>query len=139
MDEACNVIVDASQMLSTPIYPTLGIDIDGCTDKSPVFFCVLASRWPGKALIISYCNDYAKAEAVLIKYDIRFDEFLLVKSFDEKAKFIKERGIGIFFDDQPEMLKEVPPSCQVMLVRNDGNFDFDDQKRVLFEETGKLI
>ena len=139
MDNARDEIFDALKMLATPMYPTLGIDIDGCIDESPIFFCILASRWPGKVLIISYRNDYAKAEAVLIKYDIQFDELILVKSFDEKAKVIKERGIGIFFDDQPEMLKEVSPSCQVMLVRNGGNFDFDDQRWVMSEETGKLI
>jgi len=127
------------QTLSTPLCPTIGIDINGCIDESPIFFSVLASRWPGKVLVVSYRSDYAKAEAVLNYYNIRFDELILVKSFNEKAKVIKEREIGIFFDDQPEMLKNVSPSCQVMLVRNEGNFDFDDKRWMLFAETGKLI
>lgn len=35
-------------------------------------------------------------------------ELVLVNSFDEKAEVIAEKGIGIYFDDQPEMLKDIP-------------------------------
>ena len=37
------------------------------------------------------------------------------------------------------MLKNVTPQTNVMLVRNGGNFDFDDKRWMLSEKTGKLV
>lgn len=119
--------------------PSLGIDIDGCVDEAPIFFKLLTSHWPGKVFVVSYRSDREKAVADLARYDIRYDELILVDSFDAKAKVIVEEGILVFFDDQPEMLKNVPSMRNVMLVRNEGNFDFEDKKWMFSNETGKLL
>ncbi len=79
--------------------PSLGIDIDGCVDEAPLFFTILTHSWPGKVFVITYRNDRAKAEQVLADYDIRYDELILVSSFDAKAEVILEKGILVFFDD----------------------------------------
>jgi uncharacterized HAD superfamily protein len=119
--------------------PALGIDIDGCVDEVPLFFHLITKHWPGKVYVLSFRSDREKAIADLAKFQIRYDELILVSTFGMKAEIIEERGIQLYFDDQPEMLKNVAATTGVMLVRNEGNFDFDDKKWMLSEQTGKLI
>jgi hypothetical protein len=119
--------------------PSLGIDLDGCVDEAPIFFNILTNRWPGKVYVITYRDDRDKAEQFLKEHNIRWDEVILVNSFDEKAKVIADKGILVYFDDQPEMLKDIPPGVNVMLVRNEGNYDFDTKKWLLSKNTGKII
>jgi hypothetical protein len=75
----------------------------------------------------------------LAKYRIHYHELILVSSMQAKAEVIRLNGILVFFDDQPEVLKGISPSTQVMLVRNGGNFDFDDCRWMFSGETGKLV
>ena len=74
-----------------------------------------------------------------MRYDIRYDELILVRSFDAKAEVIRENGITIYFDDQPEMLKNVSPMVNVMLVRNKGNFSFDEKLWMFSDQTAKIV
>ena len=134
-----NDVADALHSLSDIPYPSLGIDLDGCVDECPIFFQILVHRWPGKVFVISFRNDRAKAEADLARYQIQYDELILVDSFDAKSEVIVEKGILVYFDDQPEMLKNIPPERNVMLVRNGGNFDFDEKKWMFSERTGRLV
>lgn len=119
--------------------PTLGIDFDGCVDESPVFFRMMTHCWPGPVIVLTYRDDRAEAIADLARYDIRFDELILVSSFDAKAVVIVEKGISVYFDDQPEMLKNVPENLTVMLVRNGGNFCFDEKLWLMSDRTGRII
>jgi hypothetical protein len=123
---------------STP-QPSIAIDLDGCVDESPLFFQSLTHSWPGKIIVISFRSDRGKAEAYLAQFKIRYDELILVSSFEAKAEVIREKGILVFFDDQPEVLKHIPESVNVLLFRNGGNFDFDDQKWMFSDKTGKLV
>ena len=118
--------------------PTLGIDLDGCVDESS-FFQILSHVWPGDVIVVTFRSDREKAVADLEKHGIRFTDVVLVSSFEAKAEVIAERGISYYIDDQPEMLKHVGPNVGVMLFRNEGNFDFEDQRWMLSEDTGKLI
>lgn len=127
------------QFNSAEPQPSLGIDIDGCVDEAPLFFQVLTHCWPGKVFVISFRSDQAKAEAYLAQFKIRYDELILVPSFEAKAEVIREKGILVFFDDQPEVLKQIPESVNVLLFRNGGNFDFEDQKWMFSQKTGKLV
>ncbi len=119
--------------------PALGIDLDGCVDDYEVFFSTLTNTWPGKVYVVTYRDDRAKAEQVLKQHNIRWDELILVNSFEEKAKVIAEKGILVYFDDQPEMLKDIPQGVAVMLMRNEGNYDFDAKKWLFSKSTGKII
>ena len=125
-------------LLDVP-YPSIGLDLDGVIDEAPIFFSILTKNWPGNVFIITFRDNKEKAEELLKKHNISYKELILVNSFDDKAKVIKENGIGIYFDDQPEMLKQVSPMCTVMLVRNGGNFDFKDKKWMLSNQTGKIV
>ena len=119
--------------------PSLGIDLDGCVDECPLFFKVLTHCWPGKVYVLTYRKNREKAVQDLARFHIKYDELILVDSFDAKAEVIEKEGILVYFDDQPEMLKNVSEGTNVMLVRNGGNFDFDDKRWMLSEKTGKLV
>ena len=58
--------------------------------------------------MISFPSDRSKAEAYLAQFKIRYDELILVPSFEAKADVIREKGILVFMDDQPEALKQIP-------------------------------
>lgn len=121
-----------------PQFP-LGISLDGVINEAPIFFMLLASRWPGQVFVISSRHDRNGAETMLAEYGIRYDELILVDSFDAKARVIEEKGILVYFDDQPEMLTNIPPAVNVMLVRNSGNFDFEGKRWLFSEGTGRII
>lgn len=128
-----------STSAATPTTLTLGLDLDGVITEAPEFFSAWTHSWPGKVIVITYRNNRVKAITDVESRDIRYDEIILVDRFDAKAEVIHEKGVDIYVDDQPEMLKKVKTDCQVMLFRNDGNFDSDDQKWMLSNETGKLV
>jgi hypothetical protein len=119
--------------------PTLGIDLDGCVDESPPFFNTLTHSWPGEVIIVTFRSDREKAVFQLNEYGIRFTDVVLVSSFEAKAEIIVQRGISFYIDDQPEMLKNIPSNVAVMLFRNGGNFDFEDRRWMLSENTGKFV
>lgn len=140
-DELKKRIHEAAELVARVVeqpQPTLGIDLDGCVDESP-FFNILTHVWPGDVIVITFRRDRDKAIADLKKHNIRYTDVVLVSSFDAKADVIKERGISFFIDDQPEMLRNIPPDVGVMLFRNEGNFDFEDKKWMLSDQTGKLV
>jgi hypothetical protein len=126
-------------MQDSETQPILGIDLDGCVDEAPLFFRTLTSVWQGKVIVITFRDDRQKAINVLDSFGIRYDELVLVNTFDAKSEVIIEKGVNTYFDDQPEMLRNIPASVNVMLVRNEGNFDFDDRKWMLSEKTGKIV
>ena len=120
-------------------YPNLGIDIDGCIDESPIFFQFLSHCWKGKVTIITFRDDREKAVIDLARFNIRYDELILVDSFEAKAEIVARENILIYFDDQPEMIKNMPDKVNVMLVRNGGNFCFDQKLWMMSKKTGRLI
>ena len=132
--EAADLVI---RVLEVP-QPTLGIDLDGCCDESS-FFSILTHSWPSDVFVITFRRDREKAIADLKKHQIRYTDLVLVSSFDAKAEVIRKRGISFYIDDQPEMLKNVQPDVGVLLFRNEGNFDFEDRKWMLSDETGKLV
>ena len=128
---------EATDDLPSPI--NLGLDLDGLLDEATDFFQMLARIWLGNVVVISYRNDMGKAEADLDRLGIEYDDLVLVDSFDAKADVIAEKQISVYFDDQPEMLKNIPEGVHVMLYRNGGNFDFDDKLWLFSDRTAKLI
>jgi glutaredoxin-related protein len=137
-DKTRTVAEAMSNVFELP-YPSLGLDLDGTIDEAPIFFQVLSQRWPGKVFIITYRKDRAKAEADVQKYNVRYDELILVDSFANKAKILVERGISYYFDDQDEMTSGIPETVKVFKIRNGGNFDFDEKKWLYSNQTGMEI
>ena len=135
--EAAEMLIKIMDQPSFP--PALGLDLDGTIDEAPEFFRTLSKVWPGEVFVITYRNDQAKAEADVAKFGIQCDEVILVSSFDGKAEVIANRGISIYFDDQDEMLLNIPENVTVLKIRNGGNYDYEERKWLYSEETGRMI
>ena len=119
--------------------PVLGLDLDGVITDAPTFFSTWTHSWPGKVIVVTYRKDRSKAVEDLEQRGIRFDEVVLVDRFEAKAEVIKEKQITVYIDDQPEMLKHIPDGVHVMLFRNEDNYDFEDGRWILSNETGRLL
>lgn len=119
--------------------PTLGIDLDGCVDEYPDFFRTLTGCWPGSVVVITYRSDREKTIADLARFGITYTHLVLVSSFDAKPAVIEEYGVDVYFDDQPEMLRGIPSSVAVMLVRNEGNHDFEERRWLFSPRTGRMV
>ena len=132
-------ITEALIHLTESPYPNLGIDIDGCIDEATIFFQFLSHCWKGKVYIITFRDDREKAVRDLARFNIRYDELILVDTFEAKAEVVARENIMIYFDDQPEMIKNMPDTVNVMLVRNGGNFCFDDKLWMMSNRTGRII
>ncbi|MGB7325712.1 MAG: hypothetical protein WBD31_12630 [Rubripirellula sp.] len=117
----------------------LGLDLDGTITDAPEFFSAWTNSWPGQVVIITYRTDREKTISDLEEHKIRYDDLVLVDRMDGKAAVIAEYGVTMYVDDQPEMLKNVPAGVNVMLFRNEGNFDFGDERWMLSQQTGKLV
>jgi uncharacterized HAD superfamily protein len=119
--------------------PSLGIDVDGCIDESPIFFSILTNNWTGKVFVISLRSNVEELEIFLNKQKIKYDNIFLVKKLEEKAKVIIENGISFFIDDQPEVLRHIPDTVSVMLFRNGGNFHYGEKKWMMSDQTGMVM
>ena len=117
----------------------LGLDLDGLLDEANGFFRLLTRIWPGNVVVISYRNDVEKAKADLERLGIAYDELVLVNSFDAKADVIAEKHIRVCFDDQPEMLKNIPEGVHVFLYRNGSNYVFEERLWLFSDRTARLI
>jgi uncharacterized HAD superfamily protein len=118
---------------------SIGIDLDGTIDESPIFFHILTNLWPGKIYIITYRKDLFKIREVLENFKIKYDEIICVKGFEYKAVEIKRLGISIFFDDMDEVLLHIPEDVTVLKIRNGGNFDYSEKKWVYDKYTGREL
>ena len=115
--------------------PSIGIDVDGTIDQAPEFFSTLTHSWPGDIHIITMRNDEASVIKTCQEFDIKYTHIKLVNRFEEKSVYVKEHNICMFFDDMPEVLVEVGYQNNCCLIRNEGNFDFDEKKYVMSRKT----
>lgn len=90
-------------------------------------------------VVVTFRHDKAKAVKDLEVRNIRYDEVILVNRFEDKAVVIAREKIDIFIDDQPEILKHIGQEVSVLLFRNEGNYDFEDRRWMLSDQTGKLM
>lgn len=120
-------------------FSPLGLDLDGTIDEAPAFFSWLSRSWPGRVVVITYRPDRDEAARDLRELGVRWDELVLVDSFEQKADEIAERGIGVYFDDMDEMLRHVDERVAVFKVRNGGNFDFEQARWLYSRHTGRLV
>ena len=89
--------------------------------------------------VITYRDDEKKARDDAEKHGVRVDAMILVNSFEEKSRKIKELGITCFFDDMDEVLQHIAPECKVFKIRNEGNFDFESKRWLYSKSTWEQI
>lgn len=119
--------------------PAIGLDLDGCIDEAPHFFAPLSHLWPASVFVITFRRDYGKAKQYVDTFGIRYSEIILVSRFEDKAIVIKDKSIGIYFDDQDEILMHIPDDVVVMKIRNGGNFDSKSRHWLYSKVTGRQI
>lgn len=119
--------------------PALGIDLDGTIDESPDFFSIITHLWQGKIYIITYRNDLDSTQNDLLKYNIKYNEIILVNSFAEKSEHIINNNIKFYFDDMDEVIQHIPDHVKVFKVRNGGNFNYHKKKWLYSKRTGEEI
>ena len=110
----------------------IGIDIDFTITASPEsmkFFALLTNALKDKAEIHIITNrptdDKSVIETVqeLSLLNISYD---YLKTTADKANYILEKGISIYFDDTDEYFQKLPQSVTVFKIRETGNFDFTE-------------
>ncbi|MCA9016942.1 MAG: hypothetical protein KDA77_16540 [Planctomycetaceae bacterium] len=89
--------------------------------------------------MITYRRDFDRAKEYVDRFGIRYDEIILVQRFEDKATVFRDKNIGVYFDDQDEMLMHIPENVTVLKIRNGGNFDFDAKQWLYSAVTGFQI
>ena len=129
--ETSELLGDVSDTL-----PAIGFDLDGTLDIAPTLFQIIAGSWKGPVYVITYRSDERKAREDVEKLGVRVDEVICVRSFAQKAQWIKKLNIVVYFDDMDEVITHVPENCVVFKARNGGNYNFSQGKWLYDDSTG---
>jgi uncharacterized HAD superfamily protein len=118
----------------------IGIDLDDCITYSPQFFYLFTNAMKSVAEIHIITNreqspgSEANTKDELQTLGIHYNH---LKITGQKAKYIMENDIRVFFDDTDENLLELPESVTVFKIRESLNFDFEEHhKWVYSNKTG---
>ena len=109
----------------------IGIDLDDCITYSLDFFVLLTHALYDKAEIHIITNHEQTPESEqgtrqqLKELNIKYHHLVLT---GDKADYIMDKGITIYFDDTDEYFLELPESVTVFKIREPWNFDFDKHK-----------
>ena len=118
----------------------IAIDMDNTIMQCPVFFRVLTQALAGQHAIHILTNrdPTRRAETVqeLADFGIHYDHLRITA---EKAVYIIDRGIEVFFEDTDEYFLELPESVAVFKMREPGNFNFQTQRWIYGDRTGERI
>jgi hypothetical protein len=119
----------------------IAIDLDNTITEFPKFFSLFsrAIRKEGcQVHIVTNREEGTEKDVVqeLQDYGILYD---VVKITEDKAKYIHEQGIEVFFDDTDENFLDIPDTVAVFKPREPGNFDFGMKKWVYDGKTGHRI
>ena len=68
--------------------------------------------------------------------EISYSEIIITS---EKAKYIKNNCITIFFENEDESFLEISEDVVVFKIREEGNFDFAEKKWIGNNTTTKMI
>jgi hypothetical protein len=118
----------------------IGIDMDDCITYSPEFFRLFTTAMKGVAEIHIITNreqtpaSEANTKDELQTLGIHYNH---LKITGEKAKYILENDITVYFDDMDENILELPEKVTVFKIRESMNFDFEEHhKWVYSDKTG---
>ena len=121
----------------------IGIDLDNCItadDNSREFFRIICHLLhPEYEIhIITNRDETDRNETVkeLEELGIQYTKLVITA---EKAKYILNEGINIYFDDCDEYFIELPQTVAVFKVREEFNFSFSDKKWYGSKKTVKMI
>jgi hypothetical protein len=119
----------------------IGIDLDDCITYSPDFFVLLTHALYGNAEIHIITNREQTSASErstrdqLEELNIKYHHLKLT---GDKADYIIDKGITIYFDDTDEYFLNLPESVTVFKIREPWNFDFEEHKWIYKSNTGRL-
>ena len=122
----------------------IGIDVDNTimASKSSIrFFRLLSKLMYDHAEIHIITNREPDSEATIAQelqeLEIRYHYLKITKN---KAEYIRENGIDIFYEDTDEYFLELGEDVTVFKIREPGNFDFACEKKWIgSKKTVKMI
>jgi len=117
----------------------IAFDLDNTITEYPSFFSFLTKMLSASAEITILTarentkKSYEKIKKELKKLNISYHRIAITS---EKANFIIDNQIDVFFEDTDEYFLELPPEVCVFKIREPGNFDFSAQKWIYGKNTG---
>ncbi len=117
----------------------IGIDLDDCINYRPDFFRLMTNAMKDTAEIHIITNrDKSPESQQQTAYELESlgIHYTHLEITGEKAKYIMDKGISVYFDDTDEYYQNLPESVFVLKVREPGSFDFDEHKWVYSKKTG---
>jgi len=121
----------------------IGIDVDNTitASKSSIrFFRLLSMLMYDHAEIHIITNREPGSEAAIaqeLQYmEIRYHYLKITKN---KAEYIRDHNITIFYENTDEYFLELPEDVLVFKIREPGNFSFPEKKWIGSKKTVKMI
>jgi hypothetical protein len=119
----------------------IGIDLDDTITYCTSFFSLMTNAMKDmvEIHIITNREKTPESEAGIRK---ELDELGIyyhhLAVTDNKVEYILNKGITVFFDDTDEYFLALPESVTVFKTREPWNFDFENQKWLYNDKTGKI-
>ena len=121
----------------------IAIDLDNtitASEQSIEFFSVLSQLFIVEHKIVILTNREPNTEQEIAEeldyHNIDYSEIVITA---DKAQYINENRINIFFEDTDEYFLDLGSEVTVFKIREDGNFDFKAKKWVGSSKTTKMI
>ena len=120
----------------------IGIDLDDTITYCSTFFSMMTNAMKDMVEIHIITNREQTPESEvgirkeLDELGILYHRLVVT---DNKAEYILEKGITVYFDDTDEYFLNLPESVTVFKIREPWNFDFENHVWLYTNETGKYI
>ena len=121
----------------------IAIDLDHtitASEQSIEFFSIFTHLLINEHKIFIITNREPNSEQEVAEeldyLGIDYNEIIITAN---KAQFIKEQGISIFFENEDEFFLEIPESVTVFKIRESGNFDFSEKKWITSKRNSIFI
>lgn len=121
----------------------IAIDLDNTitADKNSIeFFSILTQLFIAEHRIYIITNREPGTEQEITdeldSFGIQYSDIVITS---EKAKYIEQNNITIFFENTEEYFLELPGSVAVFKVREPGNFSFPEKKWITSKRNSIFI
>lgn len=115
----------------------IGIDLDDTITYAPDFFKVLTQTMsPTVEIHIITRREPGTEKDIARELEQMGIRYHFIKITDQKADYILERGIEVYFDDTDEYFQSLPESVKVFKTREPGNFCFKSGRWFYGKKTG---
>ena len=123
----------------------IAIDLDNtitASKESIEFFRVMTHLLypdPNIHIVILTNREPGSEQQVADELDCLGIEYSQIVITSQKAEYIRENKISIYFENEDEYFLELEEEVTVFKIREDGNFDFAENKWIGSQKTTKMI